>query len=94
MSCCGTKVAAVATMSPSWRATCTVAMSPYRLDSDASGEVIGLAKYVNFEVECWEKDHDGLCGNGGDGAGMDGCYSFCHCYCPFVVKFNFLFLVH
>ena len=63
---------------------------PYRWDSDVLGRVTGPDWYINFKVECWEKDHDGLGGDGGHSAGVNGCYSFCNCDCPFVVEFNFL----
>lgn len=63
---------------------------PYCRGFDVLARVVGVYSHINFDVKCGEKDHDVLGCDGGYGARVGGCYSFCHCYCPFVVEFNFL----
>lgn len=60
MSCWGANVAAVIMMSSSWRATCTVAMSPTVWILMFWTGVIGFYKSINFKAECGEKDYDGI----------------------------------
>ena len=59
LSCLGTNVTAVTTMSPSWRATCTVArfFPPYCWNSDVLGRADGMAKNITFKVEYKKKDY-------------------------------------